>query len=230
MHANTLKLLSTLSVLVVEDDEMTLMAIKQGLKPYCESFYEAKDGYIGLELFKQHRVDIILTDIHLPEMNGFEMIATILSLKPEQLFIVMTSFDTDQNIMSSIQEGACSFLRKPLDIKDIQTALLLCSGKIKSETRQITPDILVDYRKEAIYKNDELIFLSQKCHKIFWILCYNIDNFVSYEMLEDYVYGGESITKGTLHTAILRTKQQLSKDLIIENIPAQGYRLKCFKA
>ena len=226
MHLNTLKLLSTISVLVVEDDAMTLMAIKQGLKPYCEAFYEAKDGYEGLELFKQHRVDIILTDIHLPEMNGFEMITEILSLKPDQLFIVMTSYDTDKNILSSIQEGACSFLRKPLEIKDIQTSLLLCCGKIKSTTKQITPEVMIDYRKESIYKNNELIFLSQKSHKIFWLLCYNIEKLVSYEMFEDYVYSGESINKGALHTAILRIKQQLGKDLVIDNIQNQGYMLK----
>lgn len=226
MHLHTLKLLSTISILVVEDDEMTLMAIKQGLKPYCEAFYEAKDGYEGLELFKKHRIDIILTDIHLPEMNGFEMITEILLLKPEQLFIVMTSYDTDQNILSSIQEGACSFLRKPLEIKDIQTTLLLCSGKIKSTIRQITPEIMIDYRKESIYKNNELIFLSQKGHKIFWLLCYNLEKLVSYAMFEDYIYSGESINKGALHTAILRIKQQLGKDVIIENISNQGYMLK----
>lgn len=226
MHVNTLKLLSTISVLVVEDDEMTLMAIKQGLKPYCGAFYQAHDGLEGLELFKQHHVDVILTDIHLPEMNGFEMISEILTLNPSQLFIVMTSFDTDQNIMTSIKEGACSFLRKPLEIKDIQTALMLCSGKIKSTKKQITPEIVVDFHNEAIYQKGELVFLSQKCHKIFWLLCFNIEKLVSYEMFEDYVYSGESINKGTLHTAVLRIKQSLGKDLMIENIPNQGYMLK----
>ena len=45
-------------------------------------------------------------------------------------------------------------------------------------------------------------------------------------MFEDYVYSGESINKGALHTAILRIKQQLGKDLIIDNIQNQGYMLK----
>jgi DNA-binding winged helix-turn-helix (wHTH) protein len=45
-------------------------------------------------------------------------------------------------------------------------------------------------------------------------------------MFEDYVYSGEAINKGTLHTAVLRIKQSLGKDLMIENIPNQGYMLK----
>lgn len=226
MNLSTLKLLNSVSVLVVEDDDMTMLAIKQGLKPYCEAFYEASDGMKGLELFKKHRINIILTDIHLPEMNGLEMISEVLKLKPTQLFIVMTSHDTDKNLLASIHGGACSFLRKPLDIKDIQTALMLCSGKIKSTHRNISKEIVVDFAKEAIYKNGELVFLSQKCHKIFWLLCYNIEMLVGYDMFEDYVYSGDAINKGTLHTAILRIKQQLSKDLIIENVPNQGYILK----
>lgn len=126
MHITTLNLLKHLSILVVEDDEIARMMIAQGLKPYCESYYEAKDGLEGLEVLK-HRVDIVLTDIHMPGINGFEMMKEILILKPSQLFIVMTSFDTDKNLISSIHEGACSFLRKPIDIKELQTALLMTS-------------------------------------------------------------------------------------------------------
>jgi YesN/AraC family two-component response regulator len=130
MHQTTLNLLKNFSLLVVEDDEIALMMIKQALKPYVGSLYTAKDGFEGLELFKKYRVDMIVTDIHLPGINGFEMIKEIQILKPEQLFIVMTSFDTDQNIIHSMHEGACNFLRKPIDIKELQTALLMVSSRI----------------------------------------------------------------------------------------------------
>lgn len=225
MHQATLNLLGTFSVLVVEDDEIARMMIKQALKPYCESFYEAGDGLEGLELFKEHRIDLIVTDIHLPGLNGFEMMKEILGLKPSQLFIVMTSFDTDQNIIHSMQEGACSFLRKPIDIKELQTALLMSSSKVSHSLKVLSSEITVDYRKELILKNGEPIFLSQKHHKIFWLLCYNQGRLVTYEMFEDYVYAGESINKSVLHVSILRIKQQLGK-ILIENSVNMGYILK----
>ncbi len=225
MHRQTLNLLKNISVLVIEDDKLARTAIKQGLKPYCKSFFDAKDGLDGLELFKEHPIDIIITDIHMPNLNGFEMIKEILKLKPEQLFIVMTSYDTDQNILNSINEGACNFLRKPLDIEELQTALLLNSGSIKYKKLQLTDEILIDYQSEMIYKDGEAVYLSYKNNKIFWILSFNLNKLVSYELFEDYVYDGRAINKGTLHNAILRIKRQF-QSINIENIPNLGYILK----
>ena len=79
MHTATLNLLKSLSVLVVEDDDIARLMIAQGVKPYCESFYEAKDGFEGFEIFKKQRIDIIVTDIHMPGLNGFEMMKEILT-------------------------------------------------------------------------------------------------------------------------------------------------------
>lgn len=225
MHQTTLNLLKNFSLLVVEDDEIALMMIKQALKPYVGSLYTAKDGFEGLELFKKYRVDMIVTDIHLPGINGFEMIKEIQILKPEQLFIVMTSFDTDQNIIHSMHEGACNFLRKPIDIKELQTALLMVSSRISQKYTQLSESIMIDSSKELILKDGSPIFLSQNHHKIFWLLCYNVERLVTYDMVEDYVYFGESVSKSTLHVAIMRIKQQLP-GVMIENIVNMGYSLK----
>lgn len=225
MHIQTLSLLNSISILVVEDDDIARMAIKQDIKPYCKSFYEASDGLEGLESFKEHQIDIIVTDIHMPGINGFDMIEEILELKPEQLFIVMTSFDTDENLIQSMKDGACSFLRKPLDIEELQTALVMSLGRIKYTTKTLSEDVYIDYQKEMIYLNNKAIFLTHKCNKIFWLLSYNIDRLVSYDMVEDYIYDGEIVNKSTLHNAILRIKKQL-KSLIIENVSNEGYILK----
>jgi len=225
MHLQTLNLLNNISVLIVEDDEIARTTIKQDIKPYCKSFYEAADGLAGLESFKEHHVDVIITDIHMPGINGFDMIEEIIKLKPEQLFIVMTSYDTDQNLIQSMKDGACSFLRKPLDIEDLQTSLVMSLGRIKYTTKSLSEDVKIDYQKNSIYLRNEPVFLSHKGNKIFWLLCYNTEHLVSYDMIEDYVYDGEAVTKSTLHNAILRIKKQLSS-VNIENIPNEGYILK----
>jgi len=225
MHLQTLNLLKNISILIVEDDEIARTTIKQDVKPYCKSFYEAADGLAGLESFKEHHVDVIITDIHMPGINGFDMVEEILKLKPEQLFIVMTSYDTDQNLIHSMKDGACSFLRKPLDIEDLQTSLVMSLGRIKYTTKSLSSNVRIDYQKNVIYFNHEPVFLSHKGNKIFWLLCYNIERLVSYDMIEDYAYDGEAVNKSTLHNAILRIKKQL-KSINIENIPNEGYILK----
>ncbi|MDR1976348.1 MAG: response regulator transcription factor [Campylobacteraceae bacterium] len=226
IHKSTLEMLNTFSILVVEDDDIARAMIKQGLKEHFAAYYDAKDGLEGLDLFKKYRVDIVVADIHMPKLNGFEMIKEVFTLKPTQPFIMITAYDTDQNIVSSIQSGVLSFLRKPLNIQDLQTAILLAlSKKIKQKHIRLSPTVTVDMNKEIIYKNDEPLFLTQVNNKIFWLLCYNFNRLVSYDMIEDYVYYGDSINKSTIHTAMLRIKKQLN-DVNIENVSNAGYIIK----
>lgn len=225
MNLNTLKLLNDLSILVVEDDDIARIAITQGIKPYCKNYHDGKDGLEGLEIFKKYPIDIVVTDIHMPSLNGFEMIKEMLKLKPKQIFIIMTSYDTDKNIQQSIEEGACSFLIKPINIKELQTILLINSKKVQCDIKKISPEVEIDFKLERVYKNKKEFYLPNRCNKIFWLLCYNLNNLVTYEMIEDWAYDGQSIKTSTLHTALQRIKNQFN-DINIINIPAQGYTLK----
>ncbi|MBE7358098.1 response regulator transcription factor [Campylobacter sp. RM12327] len=211
--------------MVVEDDEIALSMLELGLKPYCKKLFLARDGLEGLEIFKKNQIDMILTDLHMSNLNGFEMIKIILSIKPNQNFIVMTSYDSDQNFLNSIKHGALNFIRKPLNMLTIQSSLIIALSNIKSEKKQISKRVSVDYSNENIYLDDELVFLSQKNHKIFWLFLYNLNNVVSYELIESYVYNDENFSKNALQMSIKRIKSQLA-DVKIENISSIGYILK----
>ncbi|MDR2790530.1 MAG: response regulator transcription factor [Campylobacteraceae bacterium] len=226
MYKSTMGLLKNFSALLVEDDEIARNMIKQGLKEYFGVFYEAKDGLEGFEAFKKNRIDIIITDIQLPYLSGFEMIQEIQKLKPKQLFVVITAYGTDQNILKSIQNGAVSFLHKPiLDIQDIQRILLFAlAPKVKQPHVNIGGGVSIDFRREIIYKDGEALFLTQLHDKIFWLLCYNLNMLVTYEMIEDYVYEGESVNRRAIQMSMLRIKKRLG--INIENITNAGYILK----
>jgi DNA-binding response OmpR family regulator len=226
MLKTTLDLLNNFSILVVEDDITARTIIKQAIKEYFAAYYEAKDGLEGLEAFKKRKIDVIVSDIHLPRLNGFEMIKEILLLKPEQPFVVITAYDNDQNVLKSIQTGALSFLRKPINIQNLQTAILLALSKnIQRKQLELSGTVAIDFNKEMIYKNNEALFLTHMSNKIFWLLCYNINRLVSYDMIEDYAYEGEAVNKNTIHAVVLRIKRQL-EDIELENVSNAGYILK----
>ncbi|ASM38063.1 MAG: response regulator [Campylobacter sputorum] len=225
MQLSTLKLLENFTIMIVEDDETALSMLELGLKPYCKKLFLARDGLEGLEIFKKNQIDMILTDLHMSNLNGFEMIKIILSIKPSQNFIVMTSYDSDQNFLNSIKHGALNFIRKPLNMLTIQSSLIIALSNIKSEKKQISKRVSVDYSNESIYFDDELVFLSQNNHKIFWLFLYNLNNVVSYELIESYVYNDENFSKKALQMSIKRIKSQLV-DIKLENISSIGYILK----
>lgn len=213
------------SIMVVDDDELTRMAVSGGLKRYCESFYMATDGLDGLDKFKKNRIDLIITDIHMPNLNGFDMMNEILKLKPEQNFIVVTSFDTDENLFESMKKGAISFIKKPIMMENLQTAVVMALFKTEEKIVNLNNDIVINISKEKIYKNEKEIYLSKLENAIFWLLCFNMENIVTYEMIEDYAYDGNSVNIGAIHTVIMRIKKQLN-DINLTNVSGSGYVLK----
>lgn len=225
---NKFDVLKEYNIMVVDDDELTRMAVSSGLKRYCESFYVAIDGLDGLEKFKKNRIDLIITDIHMPNFNGLDMMNEILKLKPEQNFIVVTSFDTDQNLFESMKKGAISFIKKPIMMDNLQNAVVMALFKTQEKIINLNNEIVVNISKEKIYKNAKEIYLSKLENSIFWLLCFNIDNLVTYEMIEDYAYDGNSVKIGTIHTVIMRIKKQLN-DINLSNVSGSGYVLTKIK-
>lgn len=222
-----LQILNNMNILVVEDDETARVALKLGLKSHCNIYQEASNGYDGIEIFKKYRIDIIITDIHMPGLNGIEMIQEIKKIKPNQCFIVITSYDTDENFFRSLKEGAMQFIRKPLVIGDVQNALLLAVAKKSEKTIYLSPNINVNFDGESIYKDGEQIFLTNIENKLLWLFCYNIDRVVTYDMIEEYVYGTSDLKRGSIHTAVLRLKKHLG-NVRLENLSAKGYILRKF--
>lgn len=86
-----------ITLLYVEDDEMTLEEISFFLKKYVKKLIVAKNGEEGLELFKEHNPDMVITDIQMPIMNGLEMSKKILEINPifqlllQQLIVIQNT-------------------------------------------------------------------------------------------------------------------------------------------
>ena len=204
-----LKLLKDLTVLIVEDDEIARELLIGGLKPYCLSVWGAGDGLEGLERFKKLAPAIVITDIHMPAMNGFEMMKEMMRIKPVQKFIVFTSYDTDDNLIKSIEHGAASFLKKPVDIAALCRLLVALTYEKDEKLVRLGPQTSINLAKEKIYKNGEEIYLSFLQNKLFWLFAYNLNKLVSYEMIEEFVYEGEQTSKGAIQNVVLRLKREL---------------------
>jgi two-component system NarL family response regulator len=108
-------------ILIVDDHP----ALRAGLRalitsqPDMQVIAESGDGREGLEMFRQHRPDIVLMDLRLPGMSGVEAILAICSEFPTARVIVNTTYDTDEDIHRAIQSGAKSYLLKDMPQEEI---------------------------------------------------------------------------------------------------------------
>ncbi len=113
-------------VLIIDDESI----IRKGIKNIinwkqldCEVCADACDGIEGLELIKQHRPDIILTDIRMPGLDGISMIKQLKIVVPNAKVIILTGFRDFDYVHEAIKCGAFDFLLKPTKIEEITNVL-----------------------------------------------------------------------------------------------------------
>jgi YesN/AraC family two-component response regulator len=128
----TAQSLASFSLLFVEDDHMVCLAIGRIIARRFPdaTVYTAENGRIGLELFKEHTPEIVITDINMPVMDGIEMARKIKSIKTDTMFIVLTGYN-DKNYLERFGEiGFNDYIVKPVDFGKLFAAIEKCRVEI----------------------------------------------------------------------------------------------------
>jgi len=111
-------------VLIVEDSLMIRDLLQKALeKCGCTVCAAAKNGKEGIEMFNEHRPDVIFMDLNMPIMDGTDAIKSIKEINPEAAIIVMSAMGDDDTIAQVKNLGATSFIKKPFTLHDIVAAL-----------------------------------------------------------------------------------------------------------
>lgn len=108
-------LLAQFSVLYVEDDEHIRDQLTQFLRRRAGTLHVASNGAEGLELYRRHQPDMVVSDILMPEMNGLEMAEGIRALNADVPIIVTTAFNETDYFLKAIQIGVDNYVLKPVD-------------------------------------------------------------------------------------------------------------------
>jgi DNA-binding NarL/FixJ family response regulator len=111
----------SIRILVADDHPI----VRQGLvsileeEPDMEIVGEANNGQEAVALFQQHQPDVTLLDLRMPTMSGVEAITAIRSQFPEACIIMLTIYDTDEDIYQGLRAGAKAYLLKDTPCDDI---------------------------------------------------------------------------------------------------------------
>jgi len=108
-------------VLIVDDDPQFLLTLKNGLENYDERFSAliAEDGLIALDVLKGHTVSLVVTDLKMPRMDGFGLMAEIMQNYPEIPVIVVTGHGTPELEKLTREGGAIDCIGKPFKLTDL---------------------------------------------------------------------------------------------------------------
>ncbi|HSG67171.1 MAG TPA: response regulator, partial [Bacteroidales bacterium] len=103
------------SVLLVEDDRLSLMIYSEFIRKVVSDVYTAADGQQGIDVYREKMPDIIITDIMMPGMDGLEMIREIKKINSQVKVIMISGHSEVDYFIRSIDLGVDGYLLKPID-------------------------------------------------------------------------------------------------------------------
>ena len=114
------------NVLLVDDDTEMLHALKEGFKKYQESFAVllAEDGQKALKGLKQNIISLVVTDLKMPNMDGFELLAHIMEHYPDIPVVIITGYSTPEMEQLARKGGAVGYIAKPFLIENLARQIL----------------------------------------------------------------------------------------------------------
>lgn len=111
------------TILVVDDEQNVRQLICKVLEKEGFSVLTACNGSEGLEIFHKNSIDLIISDIKMPEMSGIEFLHKVKEEDPGVGFILITAFATTETAIDAIRSGAQDYITKPFDLKEIVTTV-----------------------------------------------------------------------------------------------------------
>ena len=120
--------MKTRKILIAEDDAFSRGAMEKLLQSYNYETFSCALAEEAIARLKQESFNILITDLHMPRMDGFELIRNARMIHPELRTIMMTGFPTDEIKCRANEEGVDGFFSKPLDWDELYTLLDTVSG------------------------------------------------------------------------------------------------------
>lgn len=145
-------------VLIIDDEEKTRKLLKiliSESNPGFEVAAEASNGLEGLELLKHMEIDVILTDIKMPLMDGIEFAEKALKFNKNYKILIVSAYDEFEYARKGIQIGVCDFILKPLRKKEIADSLTRVKNEFLKEEQVdvVNKPKLISQVKEYISNN-----------------------------------------------------------------------------
>lgn len=214
-------------ILIIEDEPKLRNELNVFLKNNGYQIIELLDFNHTIDFIKQNKVDLILLDINIPNING-EVVLKEIRKDIDTPVIMVTSRNTELDEFLSINYGADDFITKPYNPQILLARIERLLKRINNVSNTISyKNLILDVSKSIIISNDKTMDLSKNKTKILYYLLTNKEKIVSRDDLMSYLWDDNLfIDDNTLTVNINRLRSKLEelnyKDLIITK-RGQGY-------
>jgi len=220
------------NILIVEDDKelnelFCTVLIKNGYKTTS-----AKDGAEALDVLDKKYIDLIISDIMMPNMDGFELVKSIRDALFNLPILMITAKESFQDKQRGFLLGADDYMVKPINVNEmvLRVGALLRRAQIINERKQCVGETLLEYDSLSVYQNDEVIILPQKEFYILYKLVSYPNHIFTRQQLMDEIWGINSETEvRTVDVHINRLRDRFKNNIDFEILTVRGLGYKVVK-
>lgn len=222
-----------IKILVVEDEQRVAELLKRGLE---ESGYQvelAYDGVWGLRLFRAGEFQMVISDVILPKMNGFELCKEIRNINNRVPVLMLTALGTTDDKLDGFDAGADDYMVKPFDFRELDARIkVLLKRRLPGIpetqlTELVYADLRIDRQTKTVYRQEREIKLSPKEYNLLLYMAENPERLLTRVEIADKVWNTHFDT-GTnfidVYINYLRKKIDRDYDVkLIHTKPGMGF-------
>ncbi len=217
------------NILVVDDDKNTRLLMRAVLEAEKYTVSTAEDGKKALEIMENEHIDLVIIDIMMPNMDGYEFTQTLRSTKNDLPILMISAKQLSSDRKKGFLAGIDDFMTKPIDEEEmlLRIKALLRRSKIMTERKIIIGDVIIDYDSMTVSNKDSVQELPQKEFLLLYkLLSYPGQIFTRIQLMDE-IWGMNSDTGWetvTVHIARLRKRFEGYKEFEIESVRGLGYK------
>jgi DNA-binding response OmpR family regulator len=219
-------------LLIVEDEERMASLLHQGLTEEGHSATCASDGVQGLALAKSYEFDVIILDIMMPRLNGYDLAKRLRADKVPTPILMLTARDSVPDIVRGLDVGADDYLTKPFSFAELLARLRAVKRRAMAaqETNLRVADLILDPASREVLRGEDRLSLTRTEYNLLERLMYRAGKVVSRRSLIESVWGFDrDIEENTLDAFmhLLRSKiDPPSRIKLIHTVRGVGYMIR----
>lgn len=207
--------MNEISILIVEDETELLERLVKYVSIFCDTIYQATNGYEALSIHEKYKPSIILTDINMPKLTGIEFIEKIRQTDKNSQIIILSAHTHTQDFLKVIPLNLVSYLLKPIKMEQLKNTILEAINNL-SQNKSLTLNNGYIWNKnvKSLLFEDKIISLTS--YELAFIDCLTkkLNQSVSYEEIHNHIYDFDEYSQDAIFTIVKRIRKKTKKEFI----------------
>ncbi|MNE39726.1 Heme response regulator HssR [compost metagenome] len=218
-----------ISILVVEDDKHVRRLLEAVLKREGYDVFTAEDGHKALDVLDIQHIDLIILDIMMPGMDGYEFAAEVRAANSQIPILMATAKHLPEDKKKGFRLGTDDYMTKPVDTEEmlLRIQALLRRSQIATARKLVIGKVILDYEALTVTREDERQTLPQKEFYLLYKLLSYPDRIFTRIQLMDEIWGMDNESADTtvnVHINRLRKRFEAYPEFELVSVRGLGYK------